>query len=78
MATKNVFANMLNQKMAQAPQLTAPGVKVQKAPGTAQFAYLGQGNSVYRHPMSFSGPDVSRSVWAKALNYVKPKGVKNG
>lgn len=77
MATKNLFANMLNQKSVQAPQFSTNAFQVQKPPGVSQFAYLGGGNSTYRHPMENHGNDISQSVWARALN-MKPKGPKNG
>jgi hypothetical protein len=76
MATKNLFSGMLNQKPIMAPQIQSGGsVKVQKAPGVTQFAYLGQGNSGYRHPMENHGNDVSQSVWGRALE-MKPKSMK--
>jgi hypothetical protein len=78
MATKNLFADMLNQKAITTPQVKAKGIKVQKPPGSPEFAYLGQGNSVYRHPMENRGNQLSQSVWAKALSTtLKPKGVKS-
>jgi hypothetical protein len=77
MATRSVYASMLNQKPVKAPGLKGtPAVKVQKPPGTGEFAYLSQGNSLYRHPMENRGNDVSGSVWARMLG-MKTKGVKN-
>lgn len=67
---------MLNQKTAQVPQIKTAAVKAQKPPGVGQFAYLGQGNTIYRHPMENHGNDVSQSVWGRMLG-MKPKGVKN-
>jgi len=74
MATKNVFAAMLNQKPVQAPQIKAPGIKVNKPPGVSEFAYMGQGNSLFRHPMENRGNDVSQGVWARMMKTMKPKG----
>lgn len=77
MPTKGLFPGMLNQKSIQTPQVTGSQVNVKKAPGVGQFAFLGQGNSLYRHPMENRGNDVSGSVWARMLG-TKTKGVKNG
>lgn len=76
MATKSLFGDMINQQPISAPSVKAKGVKVQKSPGTGEFAYLGQGNSLFRHPMENRGNDVSGSVWARMLG-TKTKGVKN-
>lgn len=74
MATKSIFSQMLNEAPIAAPQLKAPGVKVQKPPSTKEFAYL---NSKGVRPLQDRGNDIAQSVWAHIAN-MKPKGVKNG
>ena len=69
MATTNVYAGMLNQKPIRAPQMTAPGILVQKPPGVSQFAYLGP--AMYRQSMENRGPDVAKSAWTRMLNSKK-------
>jgi hypothetical protein len=73
MATKDLFSQMLNQKPVQAPALQGASVKIQKPPGTSEFAYLG--NSPYRHPMENRGNDIAGSAWVRMLGN-KTKGIK--
>lgn len=69
MATKNIFASMLNQKpVTSTPAIASNSVKVQKAPKSGEFAFIDQNNSIYRHPMQNRGSSISGSAWAKMLN----------
>lgn len=75
MATKNVFAQMLNQKPVSSPEVKAKGVKVSKPIGTPEFAFLGSGRDIFKHPMENRGRNVAGSAWAKIAS---TKGKKNG
>lgn len=76
MATKNMFAQMLNEKPAQALKQKST-IKLKKPPATSEFAFL-SGNNLYRHPMLNRGDEVATSAWARMAGVKKPKGVKNG
>jgi hypothetical protein len=75
MATKNIFASMLNQKPIAAPQLNAGLIHVQKSPGSGEFAYVSNPSTAYKHPLINSGKDIAKSAWASLLSNMKTKGV---
>lgn len=68
MATKGLFSSMLNQSPVKAPRVTGSSVKVQNPPGSGEFAYMPEGNSIYKHPLQRRGQDVAPSLWARMLN----------